>query len=153
VGGPKWGILGPIWWFPDDILKTLQCFDLKFYIQIGFVCGEVGIENEHHQPADSPSNGPKGGVLGPILWFLDDNLRRFSPIVFKFGTLLTGGKGKVGIVYGLSMLSVVQLAAQKVANSSTFGIWMITAVTFEISISNFMCGFYMGKHRSRPNLG
>ena len=43
--------------------------------------------------------------------FPDDNLRRLLRIIFKFGTLLTGGKGKVGIVY--SMLSVVRSVGQK----------------------------------------
>ena len=48
-----------------------------------------------------------------VVRFPDDNLRRLLPIIFKFGTLLTGGKGKVGAVYRLSMLSVVQSAGQK----------------------------------------
>ena len=48
-----------------------------------------------------------------VVRFPDDNLRRLLPIIFKFGTLLNGGKGKVLIVYGLSMLSVVRSAGQK----------------------------------------
>ena len=48
-----------------------------------------------------------------VLRFPDNNLRRLLLIIFKIGTLLTGGKGKIGIVDGLSMLSVVRSVGQR----------------------------------------
>ena len=50
-----------------------------------------------------------------VVRFLDDYLRILLHIIFKIGTPITGGEGKVGMVYGLSMLSVVRSAGQKVS--------------------------------------
>ena len=82
--GPKvGGGLGPIWWFPDDNLRILQCIDFKFHISVTYVCGKVGIVHGHYSPTHSHSVVPKEGGLGPFWWFLDDNLRKFQCIDFK----------------------------------------------------------------------
>ena len=63
------------------------------------VRGGLGLKMGHLCPSLLGQRA-KMGVLGSFSWFADDNFRMFRAIIFKFGTLISVYRRKVGIENG-----------------------------------------------------